>query len=91
MYNQTDRSQGGFINTVKLETSADELSFFTRFLEKAHLGRMNRVELKSSASVGEQYGKLRLLKQFQACLLFLRKNHERKKHHKQNLTNKTKI
>ena len=53
MYNQTDRSQGGFINTVKLETSADELRLFTRFLEKAHLGRMNRVELKSSASVGE--------------------------------------
>ena len=53
MYNQTDRSQGGFINTVKIEASADELSFFTRFLERAHLGRMNGVELKSSASVGE--------------------------------------
>ena len=53
MYNQTDKSQVGFINTVKLETSKNELSFFTRFLEKAHLGRMNRVEIKSSASVGE--------------------------------------
>ena len=38
-----------------LEASTDELNFFTCFIKNSHLGRMDRVEIKSSASGGANF------------------------------------
>ena len=55
MCNETVRSQGRFINMAKSETSTDELIFSTHLLENAHLGWMDMVEIKSSASAGANF------------------------------------
>ena len=43
------------VNSKTLETSTDALNFFIQFLENAHLGRMDRVKIKVSVSVRENF------------------------------------
>ena len=40
------------VDSKTLETSTDELNFFIHFLENAHLGRIDRVKINVSVSVG---------------------------------------